>query len=448
VIVVLILLGGLFVYVLIYKPELIAILLFTLTIANVNFDLSGLPLNTRAIITLALFGRILADKKGLVKYPPFLRQSAVKILIIYFLYILFISFGQGIFTMELLKLSVSTILTVFCVYHYFFTSNDDRLLKAGLILSGLICVADLIYTYTVFGSFPVQRLYLLITGTSNDESSMDYYETNHNFFGQICGMCFVFLFTDVIKNRNAKPYTLLLLPIMFLGVLMSTSRSALMGMIVILLIIIIKGISSREQRKRAYRIAGFSIMAIIAVILAFTAMNHYFNLDSKFMNQIGARLVDEPVAILKRSMGKNYNIDNMDSMDWRGEAAADAYDAYLHLDITEQVFGIGSGGFLARDLGHGLNPHNGVLLILIETGLVGFLLYLFIISSVILKSVKLNNISPSLAVLGFILVYGVGQNQELTSLTTFLFVVTLIAENQHILAEKRERFHQAQEIQA
>jgi len=165
----------------------------------------------------------------------------------------------------------------------------------------------------------------------------------------------------------------------------------------------------------------------------------YFNLDSKFVDEVLFRLVDEPIAILQRAMGQNYNIQNLGSMDWREEAAAQAYDAYMNLPVIEQIFGIGNNGFIARNMGHGLNPHNGILLILIEVGLVGFLIYLVIILGVIIQSIRLGSVSPSLAVLLFIIIFGIGQNNELTSVTTFLFVFTMIAENQYILAEKRKQ---------
>jgi hypothetical protein len=68
-VIVLIIGAVLFFYSLIKKPEIIAVLLFTLIIARINFDLPGMPLNTRAIVSLALFGRIIMDKETQAKYP-------------------------------------------------------------------------------------------------------------------------------------------------------------------------------------------------------------------------------------------------------------------------------------------------------------------------------------------------------------------------------------------
>lgn len=135
-------------------------------------------------------------------------------------------------------------------------------------------------------------------------------------------------------------------------------------------------------------------------------------------------------------------------MDWREEASADAYAAYMHLPFNEQLVGIGQGGFLERNLGHGLNPHNGILLILIETGIVGLLLYIIMVGGVIWEAVKLKYISPSFAVLVFVLIYGIGQNGEMTSTTTFLFLATMIAEQKFLKMTRDEPQYDLEPIHA
>ena len=211
-----------------------------------------------------------------------------------------------------------------------------------------------------------------------------------------------------------------------------------MAIIIVVLFVVMKTINYREGRKKILKIVSFSVAAATIGILLFSTISMYFNLDSKFVDEVLFRLVDEPIAILQRAMGQNYNIQNLGSMDWREEAAAQAYDAYMNLPVIEQIFGIGNNGFIARNMGHGLNPHNGILLILIEVGLVGFLIYLVIILGVIIQSIRLGSVSASLAVLLFIIIFGIGQNNELTSVTTFLFVFTMIAENQYILTENKK----------
>lgn len=52
-------LGAIFLYTLIVKPEYVAVVFFTITIADMNASLQALPVNIRALIGIALFARTL-----------------------------------------------------------------------------------------------------------------------------------------------------------------------------------------------------------------------------------------------------------------------------------------------------------------------------------------------------------------------------------------------------
>lgn len=428
-------------YLLVYKPEWVALLLFLLMITNINIDLPGMPMNSRALITLALFGRIMFDRERIRNYPSFIRQGAVVLLFIFMFYILIISYWQDLLNADLIKICMSTVISSFCVYHYYFHFRDPKVIKWAMLIGGLSCFGDLAFTYAKFGSFPVRRLYILVTGGQFEElepGKMLMGMTNHNFFGQICGMAFIYAITDYIKNKATRNWMLVMLPLMFLGVLMSTSRSSLMAIFLVVFIMIASSMRYNFQRKKVMKIFSFSAIAVIVGILVFSNIQMYFNLDSKFVDEVVFRLAEEPIAIIQKAMGQNYNINNLGSMDWREEAAAHAYAEYMKLPLIEQLFGIGFGGFIARNLGDGLNPHNGILLILIQYGVVGFLLYLTLIITVLYNTVRLKNISPALGVMLFILFYGVGQNDELTAASTLLFVFTVVAETADIQEKENE----------
>ncbi len=431
----------LFGYLLVYKPEWVAVVLFILMISNINIDLPGMPMNSRALMTLGLFGRIMFDRDRLRTYPSFMKQGAVVLLLIFIFYTFFISYWQDLLDGDLIKTSIATVLSCFCVYHYYFHFRDPKVIKWALLVAGLSCFGDLAFTYAKFGSFPVRRLYVLATGGQFEElepGKMLMGMTNHNFFGQICGMAFVYAITDYIKNKGTRNWLLLMLPLMFLGVLMSTSRSSLMAIFLVVFIMVVSSMKYNFQRRKVMKIFTFSAVSVIVGILLFSNLQMYFNLDSKFVDEVVFRLAEEPIAIIQKAMGQNYNINNLGSMDWREEAAAHAYAEYMKLPLIEQVFGIGFGGFIARNLGDGLNPHNGILLILIQYGIVGFLIYLSLIITVLVKTIKVKNISPALGVMLFILFYGVGQNDELTAASTLLFVFTVVAETADFNEQERE----------
>ena len=428
-----------FIWALLVKPEWVAILLFTLSIANMNIDINGLPMNLRAIITLALFGRVVTLRQSKIKYPAFITTTPGILFLVYIGYTVMISLGEDLLTFELIKQTISTLICTYCAYYFFMIKGKADILKTAVILAGIICFADLAYTYIRFGSFPVQRIYLQLMGIEPEDIEDEGFfisTVNHNFFGQICASAFIFILTDLIKNKKTNWYTMILMPIMFLGVLMSTSRSALMALIVVAVLLVFNGLRNREYRRKVYRMGTFALSAIVVGILLFTTLGMYFKLDSQFVEEVVFRLTEEPMAIIQKALGMNYNVQNLGSMDWREESAANAYEAYMRLNFREQITGIGQGGFLARRLSGGLNPHNGILLILIESGMIGLFLYAVLIFMVIRKSLQLKNFSPSLAVVIFTLIYGIGQNGELTSLTTFLFVATVIGEIELINEEK------------
>lgn len=421
-----------FFYLLVYKQEIFASVLFTLIIADVNIDIPGSPLNSRALMTLALFARIMLDRDHRNSYPAFISRPSVIFFLLYMGLTLLISYAYDLYTFDLLKVVISTVLATYCVYHFYFKVGNTFVLKAAIIASGLICFADLAYTYGVFGSFPVRRLSNLITGKEIevDPNNILVSDSNHNFFGQICGMAFVFVFADIIKNPRAHKWEILLIPAMLLGVVMSTSRSALMSLIVVAVFIGFTSFRYQEQRKKVIRISVFMTGAALTAMLLFSTIAMSLNLDSKFVDELVNRLAEEPIAIIQKAMGQSYNVQNLGSMDWRKEAAAEAYTNYTKLELTEQVFGIGEGGYIQRNLGHGLNTHNGVLLILIQYGMFGFLVYLLLVGAALVPAFLRKNVTASFGVILFMLLYGIGQNQEMTSVTTMLFVVHLVAENE------------------
>ena len=433
--------GAIFLFVLITKPEIIAILFFTITIADVNFELGGLPLNARALVGLALFARTILSQRN-TGQAKFLSNSNILLIIGFTVYTVFVTAFNDLVTPAFVKQAFLTLIAVYCGYFYYMKRGDMLYLKISLILAALICFFDLGYTYSAFGEFPVQRVYHMLLGLpiEYDEDGKILEIINHNFYGLICGMSFVVILNDFINHKSPNKIILLLLPIMFLGVLMSTSRSTLLGIIVISIVLIARELKHKERTQKALLLITLAIGILFLSLFLFTTLQSYFSLESDFIERISQRLIDEPVAVFNKHLGMNYNASALEAMDWREEASADAFAAFMNLSSLEQIFGIGYWGFIIRDLGHtGLNPHNGFLLLLIETGLAGLLIYTFLIASIIRKSLKINdNISPMVTTLIFVVFYCIGQNGELTSSITFLFITTLIAENQQIALQNQK----------
>lgn len=421
-----------FIYILVTRPEIIAVLFFTITIADINFEIGGLPLNIRAIIGITLFIRTIIPVKG-EKAPPFLNSTA-KYIILFLFYTYLVTLAYDLVDFTFIKLIFLTAISVYCGYYYFCKKGDYTYIKISLILAGLICFADLAYSYVVVGHFPVQRIYLVLLNVpvQYDEQGEVLEVINHNFYGLICGMCFVFLINEFINKRNIGKL-IFLLPVMFLGVLMSTSRSSLLGIIGISIFLIGRQLTSRESSKKAIKLIMMGVGAIFLALFIFVTVQQVLNLKSEFADNITQRMIDEPVAVFNKHMGFNYNAQALDALEWRGEASSNAFEAFQKLKPIEQLFGIGFWGYVSRNLGRNfLPPHNGLLLLLIESGLVGLFLYCTLLISIFRESFKKNiGISPLVTILIFIIIYCVGQNGELTSSITFLVIVSLIGENKY-----------------
>ena len=411
--------GIFFLYALFKKPDLIALLLFTLVVADINFDLpGGIPL--RLTITVILFIRIFGEQSA-SNHPGFFSNSLTWHLVFFLFYISLVSMLNGLLNIGLLKEFFLSCISAYLGYYYFFKYGSHSLLKTAMILGGLICLADLAYTYAVYGDFPVVRIYYSFS------SRWEY--NNHNFFGYICGTCFVFLLSDYLTSKESSgKLTLWLMPLMFLGVLLSTSRGALVAMIIMTVVLLGKALMSKNKGKKANKLITIIAACIVLAIFIIPIATKVLGIKSEFLETITVRLIDEPLAMVNKLMGNSYKAESMETVEWREEASSLAYNYYLDMPANDQAIGIGYGGFLARDIGHGFDAHNGILLLLIETGIVGFLIYFTLIISFWTKVKSLKLSSPAFISIIFIILYVTSHNKEITSFFAFLIMGSLIAE--------------------
>lgn len=409
------------------KPDLIAIVLFTSIVADVNFNIAFLPLNFRAILTLALLAKIYMDKDKL-DMPSFGSLGYTMHIGLFIVYVLLISAKNDLWNMDLTKEFVLCFISAYLGYYYYFKKNSYFIFKWGIILGGLVCFGDLAYTYAILGGFPVQRFYYTFL------PGFGMY--NHNFFGYICGGSFVFLLADYLTSDKDTKINLLMMPVMFLGTLLSTSRSSLLLIIIVALVLICKALVSANKGKKAYTLVAMTVACLFITLFIFQIITTLIGSDSEFLTTITARLIDEPVAMLNRALGNNYVEANLDSMDWRAEASATAYEAYTKImPADEQLLGIGYNGFVTRDYGHGYDAHNGVLLMLIEFGAVGFIIYMSLLIGVVAKATKLKLNSPFSVLLIYMFMYVVSHNKEITAFLAFLVTGSLTAHIQHAIMQ-------------
>jgi hypothetical protein len=416
-----------FIYALFKKPEWLAILLFTAIIAEINFDVPGMPMNFRAITSLCLLGRVIGMPAN-DRYPKFFSTGYAWHMGFFVLYMMLITAKNSLLDFGVVKEFILSFVAAYLGYFFFMRQNGYQLFKWAIIFAGLTCFGDLAYTYAFVGGFPVERwCYLVVPG---------YEVFNHNFFGYICGAAFLFLLNDYLAaNKNVK-INLYLMPVMFLGVLLSTSRSSLLIMMILAMVLVVRELMSQKKGKKAYTLISITFVCLLITLFIFQIIQEFIASDSEFLKQITGRLIDEPVAILNRALGNNYNANNLDSMDWRAEASALAYYRFVNLIPEEQLFGIGYNGFLARDYGFAYDAHNGILLVMIEFGILGFLVYYSLLIFMIIKSIRIMKLaSPFTMVLVYMILYVASHNKELTAFFCFLVHGSLAAHIQIKLHE-------------
>lgn len=412
--------------ILIKKPEWLLLLFFTLTISAINFDLPLGNIRYRPLLAILLVARSFFTP-GLDTFRM-LGNTGMKWIFLFFLYIIMLSWGNDTLKPDIFRLIMLSVITAYLGCYAYTIRQNTAILETAILLSGMICFSDLLYTYKIIGNFPVQRLYYLFFPNSSILEEIN--DTNHNFYGFICGIGFVLLFSRFIWDGDRwSNYLFLLLPLLFLGVLMSTSRSTIFGLIIASSIILYIGSRNPILSGKVYTTLGIMGVIIAGILFLFLSLSSFLDLDYSFISNITYRLVEEPVAVIRKYMGLSYNVQNLDAMDWRKESASIAWEAYLRFPIRDQLMGVGIGGYLQRNLGqNGLNPHNGLLYILVESGLIGFIMYLYIFIQAIFSGIR-SNFSPLFLVLFFILFYSFGQNEELISATAMLFISTLIANS-------------------
>lgn len=427
--------GIFFLYALVKKPDLVALLLFTLVVSDINFKLpGGLPLRTT--VTILLFLRTYGEQRA-SGYPGFFSNGLTMHMIAFVIYMMLVTMMNGLLDTDLIKEFLLCCVSAYLAYYYYFKNSGHDLLKNAMILGGLICLADLVYTYATNGGFPVVRVFYQFVPEA-------FAFNNHNFFGYICGTAFVFLLSDYLTSKKANKYTLWLMPLMFLGVLLSTSRGSLVAMIILTVFLLGKGLMSKAKGKRASRILSITVVCVILAIFILPIATNVLGISSEFLEMLTKRLVDEPLGMINKMMGNSYQAESMETVEWREEASNLAYNYYKDLPSKDQALGIGYNGFLARDVGHGYDAHNGILLLMIELGFIGTIIYSSLVLSFWSNVRKLKLSSPAFNSIIFIILYVTSHNKEITSFFAFSIMGSLIAEIRYATEPREEILEEEQ----
>ncbi|MDP4208593.1 MAG: O-antigen ligase family protein [Bacteroidota bacterium] len=401
---------------LIYNPYKACILLYSLVIANINIETGIDGFNFRSLFTIAVIIRLIG--MSLINKDLLLRLISNKYIISIFLirfYFFLTTSLNGLYSFENLKwilLDYLLILITFCL----FDKNKSINIIISILIAGLICFTDLVYTYLFFDGFPVRRLISAVLGEN--------IATNHNFFGYICGVSLIIVlqFWELFRKQKFYYYALLILAIIYItGIIISTSRSALLGILVIFVFFVLNSSANKTFLKSFFKI-GISIL----IILPFVSSIFISRLDDNIITKLKNRIIDEPVAMYEKHTGGNYNEEDLDSGEWRKESSGNAIENYEKLNLIEKFIGIGRGGYLKRNLGDGLSTHNGYLLILMEYGALGLIFYVTFLIFLVISAFKYRFYAPYYLILVYILFYSLPQNEELIGTLMTIIIISNI----------------------
>ena len=250
-------------------------------------------------------------------------------------------------------------------------------------------------------------------------------------------MGFIYIYLFYIRKEFNKLSSWLLMFILGMGVLVSTSRSTIISIVIVFIIIMI---TQKEITFNIRTVFNFFLVGMVFFISFYFFYNIILKssgIEKSTMDQIYWRLYEEPLKIF----GSDVNVYNDDSgkekegtMTWRYLRSMSDLQRYSTLRTDQKIFGIGIGGYertnFAHDVDYALNAHNGYVLLLIERGFLGLVLFLTFSIGLSIKAMIYTRRyyihTPIVYLFILLLIYGIGQNGELTDIPAFLMLGGMI----------------------
>lgn len=359
-----------------------------------NIDLPG-PLDLRGIISLVLLIRLIFfDKENLDLLLHYLTKHYLFILIIIFeLYFIALTFVEGGTYKKAIRLLVFQVIGLLLGFLAVYRGYAVKSFFTAIITAGFFATADLIYSFGISSQLFVRRL--LDIAFKSEYST----ELNHNFFGMLNGIALILTYIRIVSKKIDIKKGLLMLLIFGSGILLSTSRGALLT--TIFSVIISTFLLPRDQidTKKIFSIGIKGFFVLIIIISSYIFLLSVLKVNTEFTDKIYYRLVEEPIELLqgKTSTFRGENQFRKEgSASWRLNKALRDIDKFTSLPISVQLFGygyngyyrVGEKGFDNYDMRIQNASHNGIVEMITERGYLGFLLFIIISYLLIKESLK------------------------------------------------------------
>jgi len=266
------------------------------------------------------------------------------------------------------------------------------LMKYFLLCNGLLVILQFVTgefypaTYLASGNPPL----LLPSGFSDGATKN----------GMLISFALSFMFGRFLWHRKRASYLELLIFIVgLLSLLLSASRAGILGFIIVVLM----GSIFATFKRRRFRLNRKNI-ALVAFIFLIPLGTIYYG-EFTFENLLELRDPDSPQSGGKVVVYKLVTIDD-DSLLERITNINRAGEMLIESPLHVLSVGFGLGSFIA--LNRGSNVHNSYVEVLFETGIYGFLAFLFLIVHVIRKALSRRGaveILPALFALVSVMVF-------------------------------------------
>ncbi len=274
----------------------------------------------------------------------------------------------------------------------------------------------------------------------------NYTDWNHNALGVICAFALLIVFISFVKKQITKKVAFILTLVLTLGLLLSTSRSALLAVILVSLIMFLVQKEIKLNPNKVF-ISFFGLFIfLISFYFIYNGLLKSGSIQSSLVDQTYYRLYEEPMSLFGGNEDKVFNkfgVEQEGNARWRMNRALSDLSKYTTLDLEIQLFGLGVQGYLYSNYGgDNASPHNGYVLILIERGITGLLIFILVIVNLSYRSFKLirqNFINlPMIYILLALVFYTIGQNSELTNYIAFLIIGAVIGNTKEALVLEDE----------
>jgi len=429
------------VFIWVERPYLLGGVILFMLLYQFNIE-TPLPLDARGLLTLSLFVRLYVfDKENMLLINRNLLKNKYFWLLVAFIFIILVF--PIIHSEKITKHLKTTFLAVINLIIGFLlvkTEDGRKALIFGILLAGILSAIDLIFTFSTTGSLLIIKVIDLILGRK-------LVLLNHNYPGLLSALGLLVIYFMWYRTKSNIVILILLSALLSLGIIISTSRSALLGFFIVLFLATYFEYDMRHNLKKIIPIGILLGMFLVGFFFIYNVF-YVKSGSSSYIDKIYYRLYEEPFDMLTgKELNKfdKYSGQRVEgSMTFRANRWKKDLDKFMSLNLASQILGLGPKGYMkiaekvyrkSGSLKYQLPSHNGYLLILMERGYLGLFLISFIFVFISFRAIKttreINIVFPMIYILLVFIFYSFAQNSELTGSYTFLIIGSVLGNIIH-----------------